>query len=182
MYVSFMWHLFAGRKLLSANVWKGFLILGHTKGLFCQSSSSYCFVVNTRQFFRKHIANNDWLAYQTPPKRDVHVVGHHGFLSHPFINALGAPPQPWTSAVRSFFLLSPKGRDVRCMWSIIVSSPWDPSSPAEHLEEGSHWVHAVEKVHGNGKIENCGPYAEAEGLLLQSVVVLWSAAKGGKDP
>jgi hypothetical protein len=43
-------------------------------------------------------------------------------------------------------------------------------------------VHAVEKVHGYGEIENCGPYTEAEGLLLQSVVVLWPAAKGGKDP
>lgn len=43
-------------------------------------------------------------------------------------------------------------------------------------------MHAVEKVQRNGEIENCGPYTEAERLLFQTVVVLWPAAKGGKDP
>lgn len=56
------------------------------------------------------------------------------------------------------------------------------SNLAEHLEEGRDCMHAVEEVQRNGEIENCGPYSEAERLLLQTVVVLWSAAKGGKDP
>lgn len=43
-------------------------------------------------------------------------------------------------------------------------------------------MHAIEKVQGNGEIENCGPYAEAKCLLFQAVVVLWPAAKGRKDP
>lgn len=43
-------------------------------------------------------------------------------------------------------------------------------------------MHAVEKAQRNGEIENCGPYAEAEYVLFYPVVVLWSAAKGGKDP
>lgn len=41
---------------------------------------------------------------------------------------------------------------------------------------------AVEKVQRDGEIENCGPHAEAKCLLFQSVVVLWPAAKGWKDP
>lgn len=57
-----------------------------------------------------------------------------------------------------------------------------PSNLAEHIEQGEDCMHAVEKVQRNGKIENCGPYTEAERLLFQTVVVLWSAAEGGKDP
>lgn len=56
------------------------------------------------------------------------------------------------------------------------------SNLAEHLKQGRDGMHAVEKVQRNGKIENCGPYAEAKRLLLQTVVVLWSTAKGRKDP
>lgn len=56
------------------------------------------------------------------------------------------------------------------------------SNLAENFEQGKDCMHAVEKVQRNGKIENCGPYTEAERLLFQTVVVLWSAAKGRKDP
>lgn len=56
------------------------------------------------------------------------------------------------------------------------------SNLAEHIEQGKDCMHAVEKVQRNGEIENCGPYTEAERLLFQTVVVLWSAAKGGKEP
>jgi len=57
-----------------------------------------------------------------------------------------------------------------------------PSDAAEHLEQRGHRVHAVEKVQRNGKIENCGPYAEAKCLLFQAVVVLRAAAEGREDP
>lgn len=43
-------------------------------------------------------------------------------------------------------------------------------------------MHTVEKVQRNSKIENCGPYAEAECLLFQPVVVLRPTAEGGEDP
>ena len=63
-----------------------------------------------------------------------------------------------------------------------VSSLLFWSDPAEHLKEGGHGMHVVEEVHGNGEVENSDPYAEAERLLLQAVVVLWPAAEGGEDP
>lgn len=56
------------------------------------------------------------------------------------------------------------------------------SNLAVHIEQGKDCMHVVEKVQGNGEIENCGPYTESKRLLFQTVVVLWSAAKGGKDP
>ncbi len=72
------------------------------------------------------------------------------------------------------------------MTSIPVHVIWHCQSfailldPAENLEEGGNRVHAIEKVQGDGEIENCGPYAEAKCLLFQAVVVLWPAAKGRK--
>lgn len=74
------------------------------------------------------------------------------------------------------------------MTSVLVHVIWHCqtctilSDPAEHLEERSNSVHAVEKVQRDSKIENCGPYAEAVGLLFQPIVVLWPAAKGRQDP
>lgn len=56
------------------------------------------------------------------------------------------------------------------------------SNLTEHIEQGKDCMHAVEKVQREGEIEHCGPYTEAVRLLFQTVVVLWSAAKGGKDP
>lgn len=56
------------------------------------------------------------------------------------------------------------------------------SDSGEHLEEGGNCMHAVEKVQRDGKIENCAPYAETVCLLFQSVVILWPAAKGRKNP
>ena len=74
------------------------------------------------------------------------------------------------------------------MTSVLVHIIWHCqtstilSDPAEHLEKGSNSVHAVEKVQRDGKIENRDPYAEAECLLFQPIVVLWPAAEGGEDP
>lgn len=75
-----------------------------------------------------------------------------------------------------------------CLTSVPVHVIWQchsfasPSDSAKHLNKGSNWVHAVEKVQRNGKTENCAPRSEAKCLLFQAVVVLRSAAEGQEDP
>lgn len=90
------------------------------------------------------------------------------------------PPERLTCAVRCSRKPVVTSVLVHVIWHCQSSAIL--SDPAEHLEEGGNWVHAVEKVQRNGEIENCGPYAEAKCLLFQPVVVLWPAAKGRKDP
>lgn len=90
------------------------------------------------------------------------------------------PPERLTCTVRHSREPVVTSVPVRVIWHCQSSAIL--SDPAEHLEEGGNWVHAVEKVQRNGEIENCGPYAEAKCLLFQPVVVLWPAAKGRKDP
>lgn len=60
--------------------------------------------------------------------------------------------------------------------------PSFPSNSAKHLKEGGDGVHAIEKVQGNGKIQNGGPRREAVNVLLQPVVILRSAAERREEP
>lgn len=71
---------------------------------------------------------------------------------------------------------------IKSVFTVSRDSSSTHSNLPEDFEERRHRVHAVEEVHGNGDVQHRGPDAEAERLLLQSVVVLRTAAEGREDP